>query len=52
MPKPTDADVAKGISYYSVTPDLTRLNYQVLSSLRQDSRVKSVWSIDGLCVLP
>ena len=47
MPKPTDADVAKGISYYSVTPDLTRLNYQVLSSLRQDSRVKSVWSIDG-----
>lgn len=47
MPKPSDAEVARGISYYSVTPDLTSTNHHLLANLRSDSKVKSVWSIDG-----
>ena len=47
MPLPSDAEVARGISYYSVTPDLTRDNHLLLTNLKRDSRVKAAWSIDG-----
>lgn len=47
MPKPTAAEVASGITYYSVTPDLTSTNHHLLANLRSDIKVKSVWSIDG-----
>ncbi len=47
MPTPTDAEIARGISYYSVTPDLTRTNHFLLTNLKRDERVKAAWSIDG-----
>ena len=42
-PKPTDAEVASGITYFSAYPDLTSLNHQVLIDLKRDPRVKSAW---------
>ncbi len=47
MPTPTDAEVTRGILYYSVTPDLTRSNHNLLTNLKRDARVKAAWSIDG-----
>ncbi len=47
MPSPSDAEVTRGIKYYSVTPDLTRANHHVLTNLKRDARVKAAWSIDG-----
>ena len=45
-PKPTDAEVASGISYFSAYPDLTPLNHQALMSLKKDPRVKAAWYYD------
>ena len=47
MPTPSDAEVTRGIKYYSVTPDLTRINHHLLTDLKRDARVKAAWSIDG-----
>ena len=47
MPTPSDAEVTRGIKYYSVTPDLTRHNHYLLTNLKRDDRVKAAWSIDG-----
>ncbi len=47
MPTPTDAKIARGIKYYSATPDLTRTNHFLLTNLKRDDRVKAAWSIDG-----
>ena len=46
MPEPNDADSRNGISYYSATPDLTKINRSILHSLRQDDRVERAWSRD------
>lgn len=47
MPEPTENEKADGIQFYSCVPDLTAINYKLLSSLRKDVRVFKVWSIDG-----
>ena len=48
LPKPSHAECVKyRISYYFVTPDLTKLNFKYLMCLKHDSRVKSTWTQDG-----
>ena len=47
MPKPTVAEIAKGVRYFSVYPDLTTRNHNYLMALKRDIRVKSAWSNDG-----
>ena len=42
MPKPTDAEVTAGITYYSVTPDLTSTNHHLLAKLPTKSEANDV----------
>ena len=46
MPNPNVVDAGAGVNYYSVTPDLTKINRSILHYLRQDARVQSAWSRD------
>ena len=46
MPSPDVVDAGFGVKYYSVTPDLTKINRSILHNLRQDERVQSAWSRD------
>lgn len=47
LPTPTSAEVAKGISYFGVYPDLTSKNHSYLMALKRDPRTKSCWAFDG-----
>ena len=46
MPSPDVNDARFGVKYYSVTPDLTKINRSILHNLKQDERVQSAWSRD------
>ena len=47
MPKPSHAEIARGVSKFSISEDLTSSNYTMLKNLIKDSRVDKVWTIDG-----
>ena len=47
LPKPTAAEVTKGIRYFACYPDLTARNHSYLIGLKSDSRTKSCWAFDG-----
>ena len=47
MPSPTTAEVAAGISRYSIHEDLTKVNHSLLRGLIADSRFAKCWSVDG-----
>ena len=47
LPKPTAAEVTKGIKYFACYPDLTARNHSYLIGLKSDSRTKSCWAFDG-----
>ena len=47
MPQPTVAEVTAGIKYYSAYADLTKMNHKVVTKLKADDRVQSVWTNDG-----
>lgn len=47
MPAPTAAEVTKGVSYFTATPDLTRTNYVKMKALRRNANVTAAWTLDG-----
>ena len=47
MPKPTAAEMTSGIKYYTAYADLTKLNHMVVTKVKSDERVLSVWTNDG-----
>ena len=46
MPRPSGYDRKQGIEYYSVTPDLTSINWRILKDLRSNQHVERAWSTD------
>lgn len=47
MPRPTTAEVAAGVSKYSMYGDLTQVNFRRLRSMIEDERFAKCWSVDG-----
>ena len=47
MPKPTMAEVTRGVQRYGLFEDLTARNYALLRAAIEDKRVKKVWTVDG-----
>jgi hypothetical protein len=47
IPKPTTAEIAAGIKYFSMSEDLTRPTYTLLKNMKADKRIEKVWTIDG-----
>jgi len=47
LPKPTSAEVTRGIKYFAAYPDLTARNHAYLMGLKSDPRTKSCWAFDG-----
>ena len=46
-PNPSAAEVVAGSSKYSIYEDLTRMNFQLLKSLIEDTRFSKCWTVDG-----
>lgn len=47
LPTPSAAESERGITFFTVSPDMTKVNHSVLTRLRLNKNIEAAWAWDG-----